>query len=80
MGEFNGGESYQGSGEGIKSLYEAPIELHEILEDYKPEVIDAVRYKYAQTVLSTKDEDNLQWAKDFMDGYERKHKNTKDRK
>lgn len=30
MGEFNGGESYQGSGEGIKSLYEAPIELHEI--------------------------------------------------
>lgn len=40
------------------------------VEDYKPEVIDAVRYKYAQTILSTKDLDNLQWAKEFMDRYE----------
>lgn len=42
------------------------------VEDYKPGVIDAVRYKYAQTILSTKDEENLQWAKEFIDGYERK--------
>lgn len=59
-------EMTQGSGEGVKSLYEA------VIEDYKPEVIEELRYRYAKTILSTKDLDNLQWAKEFMDAYERK--------
>lgn len=48
--------------------------MKDVMKVYSPACIESVRYRYAQTVLSTKDLDNLQWAKDFINAYEKKHK------
>ncbi len=45
--------------------------------DYKPHVIEGLQYKYAQTIVSEKDTDNLEWALKFMKDYERKHPNAR---
>lgn len=53
--------------------------MKDIIDQYKPEVIEGLTYRYANTILEEKDLDNLQWAKEFIDNYERKHSNAKGR-
>lgn len=48
--------------------------ITEELDSYVPEIIEGLTLRYAKTVLEEKDLDNLSWAKDFIDNYERKHK------
>lgn len=58
----------------VKSLYEAPTEDCDL-----PTEKDGVRHFTAKLTpdvkfsMSEKQLDDLQWAKDFMDRYERKH-------
>lgn len=53
------------------------MKVHFNPEDYKPEVFEESKYRYAKTILSTKDLDNLQWAKEFMDKYEQRRRTRK---
>lgn len=46
------------------------------IEDYKPEVLEEMQARFAGHILSTNQIDNLVWAKEFMDAYERKHRKT----
>lgn len=45
-----------------------------ILEAYSPQVFEYLQYRYAMTVLSESDLENLEWALKFINDYERKHK------
>lgn len=50
---------------------------------YKEEVLEEAKRKFASTSIRLRYlamEENLQWAKEFMDAYERKHKNVRIRK
>lgn len=73
----------QGTLEGTKSLYEAAVEDLESKHHVRviageiywkgidQEAMEGRLYKFTEEQL-----DSLQWAKEFMDGYERKHKIT----
>lgn len=55
-----------------KSNEEKTLEFD--INDYKPEVIEDLQLRFAGNILQTNQIDNLLWAKEFMDTYERKNK------
>lgn len=51
-----------------------------LTDNYKPEVLEEVQLRFAGHILSTNQIDNLVWAKEFMDAYERKRGLLNERK
>lgn len=66
----------QGSSQGIKPLYEATVEWLEKPEPWLLNIEANIERKCQFDIEYDKMEDTLQWAKEFMDGYERKHRKT----
>lgn len=60
--------------QGTKSLYEATKEEYEGVKKLSELLVESTCWFDGKPHLTPEEENALQWAKEFMDNYERKHK------